>query len=284
MRGSAYLMVLFLLFLSALALQIGLVSRSILKTQSEALIKAKLEYQGKTQEGKILYRRVREEREDKFLVRIEEKVVSQGGIAALEKEIWAKGEVPLSLFPDLKLEALPPSRDFLSFLGKFEVESRGGHFILRGKREALYFPYSVRVKVGRKLLVNNRAFPKLPLVVDGDCYLEGRGSLYLLCGGRVFLEAELRDSVVVSTGQGFLKDQSFRSWIKVEAAEYEGEMMGEKIVFQGKGRFEGSLQAVFAQGNWLHIKRGKVIQDFPTLYFLSYAFCYRERKKVEVER
>lgn len=283
MRGSAYLMILFLIFLSTLALEIGLVSRSILRLQREALVAAKQEYQGEAQEGRVLYSRVREKREGGFVMREEEKLVAQGRFATLEREIWARGEVPLSLFPDLKLDALPPSRDFLRFLGKFKVEPREGYFVLRGRRRALYFPYSVRVKVGRRLIVNNRVFPKLPLVADGDCYLEGRGSLYLLCAGRVFIKAELKGSVVASSGEGFLQDRSFRSWVKVEALQYEGEIMGREVLFKGRGTFKGSLQAVSAQGDWLHIKRGKLIKDFPVLYFLSYAFCYRERERTEVE-
>jgi len=282
-RGSAYLMVIFLLFLAATALQIGLIARGILRTQREALRRTKAEYEGQVSVERTVYSGIREEGGD-FVKRVEQVVKAQGGSVMVEEEVWARGEVPLSLFPDLELREVPPPEDFLAFLGKFKVEAREGHFILRGKRKALYFPHSVRIRVGRNLWIDERKYPKLPTIVDGDCLVEGSGSLYLLCAGRIYLKGKLKGAVVVSTGRGFLQEGSFQSWIRVTSGEYQGEILGGDVLFRGRGTFQGSLQALHAQGNWIHKKRGMVVEDFPKLYFLSYAFCYKEKKVVEVEK
>ncbi len=279
MRGSAYLMIITLLLLGATALLIGTVSYGFLASSREAL--RQTIRKEPTQEA--IFNHEREVPMGSFQEKVRHMVKRGKTSLQLVREVYAKGEVPLSLFPDLLLEELPSPRDLLEFLGSFQVEDCGGYFLLRGRRKALYFPFSVRIKTGRVLEVNGKTYRKLPVVVDGDCFLQGSGSIYLLCAGRVYIRASGGLKVVASPGGGFLKEGLYQSRIVVEGKFLEGELLAEEIYFKGHGTFKGSLQALRARGNWLHIKRGMILEDFPKIFYFSYRFCYRESKQVEVE-
>ncbi len=107
--------------------------------------------------------------------------------------------------------------------------------------------------------------------------------MFLLCAGKVFVKARGGFKVIVSGGAGFLKEGEHDSRIIVEGDFLEGELLAESIIFRGKGTFKGTLQAMDARGNWLHIKKSLVIEELPRIFYFSYRFCSRERKKVEVE-
>ncbi len=280
MRGSAYLLVITLLLLAATALLIGIVSLGMLASSREALKQALYEHQEEPE--KVIFRAQREEwvsfqKKTVFILR------EKNGFVVMEREIYAKGEVPLSMFPDLRLRDFPTTEELLGFLGKFRVEERDGYFLLRGKKKALYFPFSVRIKTGRKLIINGRSYKRLPVIADGDCLVEGRGSLFLLCAGKVFVKARGGFKVIISGGGGFLKEGEHDSRITVEGDFFEGELLAESIIFRGKGTLKGTLQAMDARGNWLHIKKSLIIEELPRIFYFSYRFCSRERKKVEVE-
>ncbi len=278
MRGSAYLMVITLILLAATALLIGIVSFGMLSSSREAL-KQVIRKNGV---DRIIFQAQREEWGN-FQKKTVMKLKKKGNFVIMEREIYAKGEVPLSMFPDLRLREFPTREELLGFLGKFLVEDRDGYFVLKGKREALYFPFSVRIKTGRKLIINGMPHKKLPVIADGDCLVEGRGNLYLLCAGKVLVKARGGFKVIVSGGEGFLKGGDYSSRIIVEGNFLQGELLAKSIVFRGKGTFRGSIQAMDARGKWLHIKKSLVIEELPRIFYFSYRFCHRERKKVEVE-
>ncbi len=147
MRGSAYLMVITLLLLSATALLIGIISLGMLSSSREAL-KQTL-YEDQDEPEKVIFRVQREEWVS-FQRKTVLKLRKKNSAVVMEREVYAKGEVPLSMFPDLRLREFPTKEELLGFLGKFRVEERDGYFLLRGKKKALYFPFSVRIKTRKK--------------------------------------------------------------------------------------------------------------------------------------
>ncbi len=302
MKGNIYLVVLPAIFLLSSLYYLGISGRNIRIMGSAPWERAIFEVRAKNKllrrwknwlnnQGMPLYEQ--KINRDEYTLREKMVVFKEGNILLLGKAIYVKGNVPLSLFPDLLLENFPSSREILHWVfGDLRIQPLSPPFyIIEGKNKGVYVKGNViiggsgneiEVSSGGKQLRTNTGF----LVIDGSCKITGSFNLTLICAGKIYGNAIDPSSklIFISAEQGFFEPATTESEVVIRnTIHLMGEIMAKRVVLEGKGTFEGGIQAMEVEGLWKHKRKGMEIQYYPRMLFQEETLAWAENRIVEVE-
>ncbi len=197
-----------------------------------------------------------------------------------------EGQVPLSIFAGLRLEALPTLDEIMTAIfstARPQLEKHGQLFLLKGEKgpAGIYLPFSAELELsGKRLFVYgggssmelSSLFRGIParILCDGELKLRGSwqgGRLWIVAAGRVEAEGIFSPLpvVLVSTGQGFFCEGAHKSEILLR-----GEVSAH--VLAGKVKCEscflrGTLQAQELEGEGKRKSFPEFIRNYPRKRF-----------------
>lgn len=302
MKGSVYLIILPVLSLLSATFFLGIVGENIFilgRTPWErALFEVRARNSLLTRWGHWLknpdnsiYESIRFR--DGYTLKEKFLIFKEGNILLLGKAVFARGNVPLSLFPDILLDSFPsPASILKSFFGKWKLKEISYPFYsIEGKLKGIYVKGNatvygggekIKIYSGRKTLQTGAKI----VVVEGACKLTGEIQLSLICAGNISAEAISSSStlLLISSGQGLLENGFYDSEVVVQKTSFfKGEILAKRVVLKGKGTLEGGIQAMEVNGNWKLKRKGQEIPHYPRLFFPEETFAFSEKNFVELE-
>lgn len=302
MKGSAYLIILPVLLLLSASFFLGIVGeniyilgeapwkRSLFEVRAKNSLLTRWKHWLKNPDNP-LYESTRFREgytlKEKFLI------LKEGNILLLGRAVFARGNVPLSLFPDILLESFPSSESILtSFFGKWKLKEISHPFysiegILKGiyvKGNASMFGVDEKIRI----YSGNQAFQTQAkiVVVEGTCKARGILQVSLICAGRISAESISRSSslILISCGQGLLEEEFYGSEVVIQKTPLlKGEILAKRVVLKGRGTLQGGIQAMEVKGDWKLKRKGREIIHYPRLFFPEETFAYSEKTFVELE-
>ena len=304
MKGFTHAALLSMLFLTSLSLFLAISAKELFVMGKSALemektkIKAKEELLKewkkwrKNPEDSIFEERIYR---DKYTLRVLLNFFTKENFVLYGKTAFVKGQVPLSIFPDLQLTEFPGPKEIVSavFEKPHLVPIKPHFYKIEGKRSGLYVNCKAEISGnGSEILINaEESSWKIKdkfIFVDGECHITGTFfSTLIACSGKVkasFIDAS-RGIFLISANQGFFIPGKSISSVEVNNSSlFNGEILAENITLSGNGTLVGGIQCLRVEGRWKHKKRPFELDFYPRQFFYEEVFAYEMLTLVKLER